>query len=139
MLASNYAALQQAPHDNNLLTIYRHPATTATAKATVRVGEVYVPTLRGETAKDGAPGPLCLIWRVSKAKAKGKDRGNGAFFTKTHDDGGLREEFTMDRLKGKRALITGGTTGIRAVVYLASDESAFMVGAEMLIDGGMAL
>jgi NAD(P)-dependent dehydrogenase (short-subunit alcohol dehydrogenase family) len=76
---------------------------------------------------------------------------------------------SVDRLKGKRALITGGTTGIgleteadlktvaasiqsqiplghfgkpsdiaNAIVFLASDESAFTVDSEFVIDGGMS-
>jgi hypothetical protein len=62
-------------------------------------------------------------------------------------------ETTMKRLEGKRALITGGTTGIgletarrftaareiaNAVVYFASDESTFTVDGELLVDGGMS-
>jgi NAD(P)-dependent dehydrogenase (short-subunit alcohol dehydrogenase family) len=84
--------------------------------------------------------------------------------------GAIKEEVVMNRLKGKRALITGGTSGIgletarqflsegariaitgknpaaleaarkelgSEVLAIASDEPAFTVGSELMIDGGM--
>jgi len=46
----------------------------------------------------------------------------------------------MDRLKGQRALVRFGTVPeiAKAVVFLASDEAAFTVGSELLIDGGLS-
>ena len=70
----------------------------------------------------------------------------------------------MAKLSGKAALITGGTTGIgfataklfieegarmplgrigrpeeiaKAVLYLAGDDSSFMTGEEVIVDGGL--
>lgn len=46
----------------------------------------------------------------------------------------------MNRLKDKRALITGGTTGIGLeTARQFVNESAFTAGGEILIDGGMSL
>ena len=53
----------------------------------------------------------------------------------------------MNRVKDKRALITaaipygrfGNPSEIaQAIVFLASDEAAFAVGSELVVDGGMS-
>ncbi len=56
----------------------------------------------------------------------------------------------MGLLEGKRALVTGGTTGLglagrigqasdvaAAAVFYASDEAGFITGTTLLVDGGM--
>ena len=40
------------------------------------------------------------------------------------------------RFEGKIAVITGGNSGADAVLYLASHESRFIIGTDLVIDGG---
>jgi hypothetical protein len=75
---------------------------------------------------------LAILFRLS-----GDDRPSGL-------TGG---QAALNRLKDKRALITaaipygrfGNPSEIaQAIVFLASDEAAFAVGSELVVDGGMS-
>lgn len=45
-----------------------------------------------------------------------------------------KENFT-----GKKYLVTGGTKGIAAVMWLSSDEAGFVIGHSLVLDGGFTV